>query len=49
MVFEHAAWIIGCVNMAASLGFSAFAHHGEKFFKGDMKVVESMHRAVGVH
>ena len=34
--------------MAASLGMSAFAHHGEKFF-GDPKVVQSMHRAVGVH
>ncbi len=45
---EQYSWIIGCFNMAASLGMSAFAHHGEKFFV-DPKLITSMHRAVGVH
>jgi hypothetical protein len=39
-------WVTGCVNMAASLAFSAIAHHSKKL---DEAAKVSMHRAVGVH
>merc|ERR1712086_978467 len=40
------SWCYGCFNMAASLAFSAVAHHSKHM--SDVNKI-SMHRAVGVH
>lgn len=43
---DFAAWVIGCVNMTASLAFSAIGHHSKSL---DEVARISMHRAVNVH
>ena len=46
MSLEYLSWIIGCSNMAASLAFSAIAHHSKKL---DETAKISLHRAVTIH
>lgn len=46
MSLDSLPWILGCTNMAASIAFSAFAHHSKKLTD---TARGSMNRAVTVH
>lgn len=45
-MLDTVSWILGCANMAASLAFSAIAHHSKKL---EEPAKLSMHRAVTIH
>ena len=45
-MLDTVSWLFGCTTMAASMAFSAIAHHSKKM--DDVSKI-SMHRAVTTH
>ena len=45
-MLDTVSWLFGCTTMAASMAFSAIAHHSKKM--DDVSKI-SMHRAVTIH